>query len=170
MQPNPTVYDIGGKSCNRTLAAPESRAKSKSQAACSGNLCTYAADGKSCNKALHAGHRAAYVMARRGAQRLCKAIRGGRGSGYSRYAARVADGGSQMAGRRRRVADGGSRTVRSGYGTVGSTTSRISLYFKLCERRNSECTRVVKVPVFAKVMPGFQLSLYARERLRTLMS
>ena len=28
----------------------------------------------------------------------------------------------------------------------------------------------VKVPVFAKVVPGFQLSLYARERLHALMS
>ena len=58
MQPNPTVYGIGGKSCNRTPAAPESWAESdESQAARSGNLCTYAADEKSCNKALHAGHR-----------------------------------------------------------------------------------------------------------------
>ena len=58
MQPNPTVYGIGGKSCNRTPAAPESWAESDGlQAAPSGNLCPYVADEKSCNKALHAGHR-----------------------------------------------------------------------------------------------------------------
>ena len=52
------MYGIGGKSCNRTLAAPESWADSDgSEAACSGNLCTYAVDERSCNKALHAGHR-----------------------------------------------------------------------------------------------------------------
>ena len=57
MQPNPTVYGIGGKSCNSTPAAPESWVESDgSQAARSENLCTYAADEKSCNKALHAGH------------------------------------------------------------------------------------------------------------------
>ena len=69
-----------------------------------------------------------------------------------------------------------SRTGRSGYGTRyggiddQSNNPGKSLYFKLCERRNSECMRVFKVPVFAKVMPRLQLSLYARERLRALMS
>ena len=104
---------------------------------------------------------AAYVTARRGAQRL-------------RY------------GERRRVAVAityvtrhGSQTAHSGYDTryggiddqsVETNNPGISLYFELCERRNSECTRVFKVPVFAKVMPGLQLSLYARERLCALMS
>ena len=38
----PSSYGIGGKSCNRTPAAPESWANSdRSQAAHSGNLCTY---------------------------------------------------------------------------------------------------------------------------------
>ena len=100
---------------------------------------------------------AAYVTARRGAQRLRKVIpvRSSRGSSYIRYAARVADG-----------------TQRLRYGEIDDQLNNqgISLYFKLCQRRNSECTRVVKVPVFAKVMHGFQLSLYVRERLRALMS
>ena len=57
------------------------------------------------------------------------------------------------------------------HNTVGSTIeTNIFLHFKLCERRNSECTCVFKVLVFAKIMPGLQLSLYTRERLRALMS
>ena len=76
-----------------------------SQAARSGNLCTYAVDEKSCNRALHADRRGVRRRDARGAQQLRKAIRGGRGS---------------VATRR------GSRTARSGYGMVGSTTSQIT--------------------------------------------
>ena len=100
------TYGIGGKSCNRTPAAPESWAESDgSQAASSGNLCTYAVDEKSCNRALHADRRGVRRRDARGAQRLRKAIRGG--------------GRGSVATRR------WSRTTRSGYGMVGSTTSQI---------------------------------------------
>ena len=57
-----------------------------------------------------------------------------------------------------RGAGRGRRAAAAVHDTVGSTIETgISLHFKLCERRNSECTRVFKVPVFAKVMPGVQL-------------
>ena len=46
-----TYYGIGEKSCNSWSDSDGS------QAARSGNLCTYAVDEKSRNKALHAGHR-----------------------------------------------------------------------------------------------------------------
>ena len=88
-------YGIGGKSCNRTLAALESCAESDgSQATRSGNLCTYAVDEKSCNRALDADRRGVRRRDARGAQRLHKAIRGGaaaeaslRGAGRGRRAA-----------------------------------------------------------------------------------
>ena len=51
-----------------------------------------------------------------------------------------------------------------------SNNPGISLYFKLCEKRNSEGKRVFKVSMFAEVMPWFQLSLCAQERLHALMS
>ena len=91
-------YGIGGKSCNRTPAALESCAESDgSQAARSGNLCTYAVDEKSCNRALDADRRGVRRRDARGAQRLRKAIRGGPARPRKRrYAARVADGAQRL--------------------------------------------------------------------------
>ena len=80
----------------------------------------------------------AYVTVRRGAQRLRKAIRSGRGSGYICYAVRVADG--------------AQRLQYSGIGDQ-SNNPGISLYFKegeivgalvlsrfLCSRKSCLCS------------------------------
>ena len=64
----------------------------------------------------------------------------------------------------------GRRAAAAIHNIIGSTIkTTISLHLKLRERRNRECTHVFKVPVFAKVMPGVQLLLYAQERLHALM-